>query len=68
MRKRHDVWQTTYYHRAIQTSLGSALRASYDLTEPMPDRLSQLLKELEDLDRPGRSRRSRAGAGRPEAP
>jgi hypothetical protein len=50
MTKGQDVWQKTFYHRAIQTSLGSALRAQYDLSEPMPDRLSQLLGELDDLD------------------
>lgn len=51
MPKGHDVWQKTFYHRAIQTSLGSALRAQYNLSEPLPDRLSQLLHELEELDR-----------------
>ena len=50
MPRNHDVWQKTFYHRAIQTSLGSALRAQYDLSEPMPDRLTQLLRELDDLD------------------
>jgi hypothetical protein len=51
MRKDHDVWQKTFYHRAMQTSLGNALRAQYDLSEPMPDRLSRLLSELEEKDR-----------------
>jgi hypothetical protein len=50
MPENRDVWQKTFYHRAIQTSLGSALRAQYDLSEPMPDRLTQLLRELDDLD------------------
>jgi hypothetical protein len=52
MPREHDAWQKTFYHRAIQTSLGSALRAQYDLTEPLPDRLTQLLRELDDLEQP----------------
>ena len=53
MPKGQDIWQKTFYHRAIQTSLGTALRAQYNLSEPLPDRLTQLLAELEDLDRDG---------------
>lgn len=51
MTKGQDVWQKTFYHRAIQTSLGSALRAQYDLAEPLPDKLTRLLHELDELDR-----------------
>jgi hypothetical protein len=50
MAQGHDVWQKTFYHRLIQTSLGSALRANYDLSEPLPDRLAKLLQEIDDLD------------------
>ena len=53
MPKGQDVWQKTFYQRAIQTSLGTALRAQYNLSEPLPERLTQLLVELEDLDRDG---------------
>ena len=53
MPKGQDVWQKTFYHRAIQTSLGTALRAQYNLSEPLPDRLTQLLAELEGLERDG---------------
>jgi hypothetical protein len=51
MPRGYDVWQKTFYDRAIQTSLGNALRAHYDLSEPMPDHLTRLLHELEDLER-----------------
>ena len=50
MPREHDAWQKTFYHRAMQTSLGTALRAQYDLSEPLPDRLTQLLRELDDLE------------------
>ncbi|HWM46967.1 MAG TPA: NepR family anti-sigma factor [Xanthobacteraceae bacterium] len=51
MAHEHDVWNKTFYHRLIQTSVGSGLRALYDLSEPVPDRLTRLLHELEDLER-----------------
>ncbi len=50
MAREPDAWQKTFYHRLIQTSVGSALRAHYDLSQPMPDRLSQLLRVLEERD------------------
>lgn len=50
MANEQDGWQKTFYHRAIQTSIGSALRAQYDLAQPLPDRLSQLMQQLDDLD------------------
>src|SRR5262245_32480476 len=50
MAHERDGWQKTFYHRAMQTSLGSALRAQYDLAQPLPDRLSDLLRQLDDLD------------------
>lgn len=50
MTKGQDVWQKTFYHRVIQTSLGSALREQYDLSEPLPDRLADLLRELDEVE------------------
>jgi len=50
MAKDQDGWQKTFYQRAIQTSIGSALRSQYDLSQPLPDRLTRLLEELDDLD------------------
>ena len=50
MTKGQDVWQKSFYQRAIQTSIGSALRAQYDLSEPLPERLSDLLRELDDME------------------
>ena len=50
MTKGQDVWQKSFYERAIQTSIGSALRAQYDLSEPLPERLADLLRELEDVE------------------
>ena len=34
--------------RAIRTTIGRELRSDYDLSEPIPDRMLELLKELDD--------------------
>ena len=42
-----DPWTKTFYHRVIQTKIGGALRAQYDLSQPLPGKLSTLLTELD---------------------
>ena len=42
-----DPWTKTFYHRAIQTKIGQALRAQHDLSQPLPDKLLTLLTELD---------------------
>jgi hypothetical protein len=42
-----DPWTKTFYHRVIQTKIGGALRVQYDLSQPLPDKLSTLLTELD---------------------
>jgi hypothetical protein len=44
----HDVWNTTFYHRAIRTKIGEALSADYDLSKPLPDRVRTLLEKLDE--------------------
>jgi hypothetical protein len=48
MRNERDVWNKTFYHLLIQEKLGKALSAGYDLSQPLPDRLSILLDQLDD--------------------
>lgn len=45
-----DTWNMTFYHRAIRTKIGDALRAQYDgeITQPMPHQLFTLLLELNE--------------------
>jgi hypothetical protein len=50
MQGRHDDFKDSFYYRAIRTKIGAALRAQYDLTEPLPDRLAELLGELEQRE------------------
>jgi hypothetical protein len=46
-----DPWKVTYYHRVVQTRIGRALRERYDLSQPLPDRLSRLLMQIDEQDR-----------------
>ena len=41
-----DVWNTTFYHRVIQTKIGQALRAEYELPQELPHGILTLLMQL----------------------
>ena len=47
----HD--RDSFYYRAIRTKLGDALKAQYDLKQPLPEPLAKALLELDrqELDR-----------------
>ncbi len=45
--ERDDVKHSFYLH-IMRTSLGRSLREYYGLSEPLPDRVAKLLKELEE--------------------
>ena len=47
-----DVWNTTYFHRAIQKGIGETLSAGYDLSTPLPDRMRILLGLLDQPSGP----------------
>jgi hypothetical protein len=47
MRER-DVRNTTIYHRAIRKKIGETLSAAYDLSQPLPDRIDTLLRQLDE--------------------
>jgi hypothetical protein len=42
----------SFYERAIRTSIGRGLRRYYDLSEPIPDRLAELLRKLDTKPEP----------------
>jgi hypothetical protein len=42
-----DLWGS-FYLRAIRTEVGSVLRKQFVVMEPLPDRLIELLSELEE--------------------
>ena len=48
MQNERDVWNTTFYHRAIRKRIGEVLSAGYDLSQPLPDRVDKLLHQLDE--------------------
>jgi hypothetical protein len=55
MGRERDPLEKTYYHRAIQTNIGQALRAHYGedfFSQPLPDKLRALLKQLDEQQSP----------------
>ena len=54
MSDRDDDFRDSFYYRAIRTRLGAALRAQFDMSEPLPDRITALLTLLgkESADAP----------------
>jgi hypothetical protein len=66
-----DVWNITYFHRAIQKRIGETLSAGYDLSQPLPDKMRTLLDRLDNQIRTAssiasvRPQRPIAGSGAP---
>jgi hypothetical protein len=46
MSDHHDDFRDSFYYRAIRTRIGAALRAQFDLSQPLPDRITALLTRL----------------------
>jgi hypothetical protein len=45
---RPDDFADSYYYRAIRTGIGRELRAKFRVKEPLPDRIKELLLELDE--------------------
>jgi hypothetical protein len=45
-------WKHSYYHRLVRTQLGEALKDQLPPNGQLPDRLAELLRELDEADRP----------------
>jgi hypothetical protein len=48
MESERDVWNTTYFHRAIRKRIGETLSAGHDLSIPLPERMGILLGQLDE--------------------
>jgi hypothetical protein len=46
MADRDDEFRDCFYYRAIRTRIGAALRAQFDMSQPLPDRITALLTLL----------------------
>jgi hypothetical protein len=47
MQPGRDNLRDSYYLRLMRTGIGDVLRQRYDLAEPLPDKLVELLLELD---------------------
>jgi hypothetical protein len=50
MQARRDDLKDSFYLYIMRTSIGAGLRTEYAADEPLPDRLAELLRELDDPD------------------
>jgi hypothetical protein len=48
MQSEGDVWNATFYYRAIRKGLGDAFAADYDLSQPLPHAIRTLLIQLDE--------------------
>jgi hypothetical protein len=52
MSDRNDDFRDSFYYRAIRTRIGAALRAQFDMSQPLPERITALLTRLGKEDAP----------------
>jgi hypothetical protein len=50
MQARRDELKDSFYLYIMRTSIGAGLRNEYAADEPLPDRLAELLRELDEPD------------------
>jgi hypothetical protein len=50
MQARRDDLKDSFYLYIMRTSIGAGLRTEYAADEPLPDRLAELLRELDEPD------------------
>jgi hypothetical protein len=63
MSDRDDEFRDSFYYRAIRTRIGAALRAQFDLSQPLPDRINALLTRLGKDDAPVEPASTNSGNG-----
>ena len=66
MPKDGGTWEKSFFDRAIQSSIGRALRTHYDVPQELPDDLSDLLRQVDEKSGGGSApddEKKGAGAG-----
>lgn len=48
MAKDGGTWEKSFFDRAIQSSIGRALKTHYDVPQELPDDLSDLLRKVNE--------------------
>jgi hypothetical protein len=63
MSDRDDEFRDSFYYRAIRTRIGAALRAQFDMSQPVPERITALLALLGKENVPAAPVEAEPGAG-----
>jgi hypothetical protein len=63
MSDRDDEFRDSFYYRAIRTRIGAALKAQFDLSQPVPERIAALLALLGKKNAPAEPSDSERGTG-----
>ncbi len=50
MQSQHNDYKDSFYLRIMRTSIGTALRNEYAVEKDFPERIAELLKELDEPD------------------
>ena len=52
MQDERDIWNPTFYHRAIRDKIGATLSAEYDLSQPLPEQIRRVLNQFDEPPMP----------------
>ena len=63
MSDRDDEFRDSFYYRAIRTRIGAALRAQFDMSQPLPERIATLLTLLGKENAPAEPVDAERGTG-----
>jgi hypothetical protein len=55
MQSHHDDYKDSFYLRIMRSTIGTALRNEFAVDEDVPERIAELLKELDETDDDGPS-------------
>jgi hypothetical protein len=50
MQSHHDDYKDSFYLRIMRTTIGTALRNEFAVDRDVPERIAELLKELDEPD------------------
>jgi hypothetical protein len=59
----NDDFRDSFYYRAIRTRIGAALRAQFNMSQPLPDRITALLALLGKENAPAEPAGAEPGTG-----
>ena len=68
MPKDGGTWEKSYFERAIQTSIGRALKTHYGVPHDLPGDLSDLLRQMDERENEAPAGHAHKGNGHSKFP